>query len=116
MTILNRLVRLLGDSFSEVFAQERTRKRAVDLALGWLCSLGRRTISRSICAIGRQNQDWSADYKLYSRSAWEIQNLFDPVFEEHVRRYPQSPVVIALDDLSLDGSSGREIADHSFRI
>lgn len=114
MTMLNCLVHLLWDSFSEVFAQERTRRRAVELALGWLCSLGRRTISRSICAIGRQNQDWSADYKLYSRSTWEIQNLFDPVFEEHRDRYPQNPVVIALDDTKLH-KTGKKIKTASWQ-
>lgn len=108
MTILSHLVRLLTDSFSEVFAQERTRDRAVELALGWLCSIGRRTISRSICAVGRQNQDWSADYKLYSRSPWEIQNLFDPVFEHHGQSYPQNPIVIAFDDTRLH-KTGRKI-------
>lgn len=108
MTILNHLLYVLKDSFSEVFVQERTRRRAVELAIGSLCSLGRRTISRSICAIGRQDQDWSADYKLYSRSPWEMQNLFDPVFEDHRKRYPQNPIVIALDDTKLP-KTGRKI-------
>jgi hypothetical protein len=108
MTLLNHLVRLLRDSFSEVFVQERTRKRAAELALGLICSLGRRTISRSICAVGRQGQDWSADYKLYSRSPWEIQNLFDPVFEYHGQHYPQNPIVIALDDTKLH-KTGKKI-------
>jgi hypothetical protein len=114
MTILNHLVRLLWDSFSEVFAQERTRKRAVELALGWLCSLGRRTVSRSICAIGRQNQDWSADYKLYSRSTWEMKNLFDPVFEEHAQSHPHNPIVMALDDTKLH-KSGKKIKTASWQ-
>lgn len=108
MTIFDQLGCLFRDGFSRVFVQERTQKRAAQLAIGWLCSLGRRTISRSICAIGRQNRDWSADYKLYSRSPWRIQNLFDPVFEEHARRYPQDRIVIALDDTKLH-KSGKKI-------
>ena len=109
MTILNNLASLFDDSFSVAFAQNRTRKRAGDLAFGSLCSFGRRTISRAICAVGRHHQDWSADYRLYSRSPWETQNLFDPVFKEHKKRYPQNPIVIALDDTKLP-KTGRKIA------
>jgi len=34
------------------------------------------------------DQDWSADYKIFSRRPWQAEHLFDPVLEEHLRRYP----------------------------
>lgn len=78
MSLSDSLRVLLDESCEGAFAQRRTRQRAQELALGTLCSFGRRTISRAICALGRQGADWSADYKLYSRSPWQAEALFDP--------------------------------------
>ena len=57
-----RLLETLRRACAKTFAQQRTRARAVELGLGTLCAFGRRTVSRSICAVGRQHRDWSADY------------------------------------------------------
>jgi hypothetical protein len=103
-----RLIDLQRESFSPVFRQRRTCQRAQDLSLGTLCSFGRRTISRSICAVGRQHQDWSADYKLFSRSPWNADDLFDPVIRDNLERYPTGPVVIAFDDTKLP-RTGRHV-------
>lgn len=76
---------------------------------GTLCSLGRRTISRAICAVGRQHQDWSADYKIFSRSQWEPERLFTPVLKEYCTRYPiNQPVCVPFDDIKL-AKSGRKV-------
>jgi hypothetical protein len=66
--------------------------------MGTPCSLGRRTISRAICALGRQHQDWSADYKLFSRSKWEERQLFAPVLGQYLKRYRRGFVAIGFDD------------------
>ena len=105
----DQITSVLYDSFSGTFAQERSRIRATELCLGNLCALGRRTLSRCICAVGRQNQDWSADYKVFSRSPWEPDRLFIPVMKDYLMRYPEDmPVSLALDDTKL-GKSGRKI-------
>ena len=52
------------------FADYRTHRRAVGFALSLLVCLGRRTISRAICAQQRQFQSWASDYKLFSLSRW----------------------------------------------
>ena len=59
---------LLERGWQPVFAQARTHRRALEHALAGPCVLGRRTLSRTICALGRSQQDWSADYKIFSRS------------------------------------------------
>ena len=105
----DQIISLLYDSFSGTFAQERSRIRATELCLGNLCALGRRTLSRCICAVGRQDQDWSADYKVFSRSPWDPNRLFIPVMKDYLTRYPEDmPVCLALDDTKL-GKSGRKI-------
>ena len=108
MSLIDQLLSVIKEACADVFAQKRSRIRAGELILGSLCAIGRRTISRLICALGRQDQDWSADYKLHSRSPWETQRLFDPVFKEYRQRYPQGPIVIALDDTKLS-KTGRKI-------
>lgn len=60
--------RLSDQSWKTVFAQIRTCHRAVEHAMAWPTALGRRTISQTLCVAGRSDQDWSADYKLFSRS------------------------------------------------
>jgi hypothetical protein len=66
-------------AWSAAFAQSRSSQRAIDQALGALLAIGRRTLSRSLWALGRQHQDWSADYKLHSRASWQTQDLFQMI-------------------------------------
>ena len=106
--LLHHMLNLGQESFAGAFAQQRTRIRAMELCVGMLCSLGRRTLSRSICAVGRQGQDWSADYKIFSRSPWEPERLFSPVLRAYRERYPEGPICLAFDDTKLP-KCGRRI-------
>jgi hypothetical protein len=109
MMLCARIASLLKDACHGAFAQERSSVRAMELSFGTLCALGRRTLSRSICAVGRQHQDWSADYKVFSRSPWEADQMFAPVVREYLVRYPgDEPVGVAFDDTKLK-KSGRKI-------
>ena len=80
----------------------------------WPSAFGRRTVSQTICAAGRSAQDWSADYKLFSRSPWSAGELFHRVTEEYLSRYPKQVVVLALDDTRLP-KSGRKIPGASWQ-
>jgi len=80
MNLLDALLEILRD-WTPAFAQSRSAERAILQALGSLLALGRRTLSRSLWALGHQNQDWSADYKLHSRADWKIQDLFQPILQ-----------------------------------
>ena len=81
------------------FADYRTHRRAVGFALSLLVCLGRRTISRAICAQQRQFQSWASDYKLFSMSVWSPRSLFDVVLKLALALVSTTqPVVIALDD------------------
>ena len=107
--LAERFVRLAEEGWASVFAQRRTLVRAIGLSVGGLCALGRRTVSRAICALGRQHEDWSADYKLFSRSEWKEEELFDPVLRDWLGRYRTGPVPVALDDTGVR-RSGRKIS------
>ncbi len=99
---------LLNEGWQPVFAQRRSRERAIEHALALPCIMGRRTISRTICALGRSGQDWSADYKMFSRSRWQAQALFAPVINDYLRRYPEGTITAAFDDTKL-AKTGKHI-------
>jgi len=112
--IRTRLHALMTEGWADVFAQKRTVARAVAQASALPLCCGRRTISRTICALGRQHQDWSADYKLFSRSKWDETALFDPVIRHYLSRYRQGPITLPLDDTKTP-KTGRHIPGASWQ-
>ena len=104
---LNALLAILR-GWTRSFAQTRSAERAVEQALGSLLALGRRTLSRTLWALGRQDQDWSADYKLHSRANWRTQDLFQPILELGSRFCDDSLLVVAMDDTRIR-KTGRKI-------
>ena len=109
MPLLEKFDELL-QPWRSAFAQQRTWQRAHRLAYGLLLCLRTHLTSNAICAIGRQFLDWSADYRLFSRSAWDPHALFDPIFDHLGALLPsaQAPVIAALDD-TLCKKTGRHI-------
>jgi hypothetical protein len=99
--LLQQFRSLLDRGWCLAFPQARTHERAIEHAIASVCVLGRRTISRSLSALGRSYSDWSADYKMFSRSHWQSERLFDPVIDEYLERYPKGPIVAAIDDTKL---------------
>src|SRR5215469_8302275 len=91
-----------------VFAQSRSGHRAISQAIGSIISLGRRTVSRSLWALGKQDQDWSADYKLHARSVWNADALFQPVLQRALPLCLGPYVVVAMDDTRVR-KTGRKI-------
>jgi len=96
--------------WSQAFSQRRTFGRARRLTFGLLVCLRLHLTSRAICAVGRQFVDWSADYRLSSRSPWNPHRLFDPIFDRLpvLLASPSAPVIAALDD-TLCKKTGRHI-------
>jgi hypothetical protein len=109
MLLLEKFDELL-QSWRPAFAQQRTWQRAHRLAYGLLLCLRTHLTSNAICATGRQFLDWSADYRLFSRSPWDPHALFDPIFDHlgALLPSPQAPVIAALDD-TLCKKTGRHI-------
>ena len=98
LALLPSFCQVLG-SWKRCFADHRTFRRAKEHALALLVCLGRRTISRSICVLGRQFQNWTSEYRLFSRCRWKPHALFDAVLERIPELLsPDQPLVVALDD------------------
>lgn len=84
--------------WASVFPQERSLQRAIALAFGILCGVGKRTLTRAISFQGNTQKDWSADYKVFSRSPWEPRALFHPVLEQALQEQALERIVISTDD------------------
>jgi hypothetical protein len=91
-----------------LFAQRRSAHRAIRLALAHSCVLGRRTIARAFL-VRLPHGDWSGDYKLFSRSTWQAQDLFTPVLKQAIALCPGRLLPLATDDTRLP-KSGKKVA------
>lgn len=93
-----------------VFPQQRSYARACRLITGLLCCLRVHLLSNAICALGRQWQDWSADYRLLARSPWDPLHLFDALIDGLLPLLPAEPepLLVALDD-TICKKTGRKI-------
>ena len=109
MNLFETMDFLLRD-WKDIFPQERTAVRILPLVYGLLLSPPKHTTSAAICTLGRQFDDWSADYRVFSRSPWDPQSLFDPVIDHAIpllAPHP-APVIAAMDDTACK-KSGRHI-------
>lgn len=112
MQLLPRFLMLL-QQWRGCFADYRTYQRATGFALSLMVCLGRRTISRAICAQQRQFRSWASEYRLFSMSRWSPRQLFDVVLKLALACMSASqPLVVALDDTILR-KTGRRIPQAS---
>jgi hypothetical protein len=106
---------MLGEAFLQIasswrvsFARAKSFERSLALALGQLCGLGRGTTTRGILALGKQNEDWSAFYRLCSRAPWDAESLFTSAFKESLRWVKSDWMAVAYDDTRLQ-KTGKKI-------
>ena len=82
--------------------QDRVLQRAQALALSSLVSFGRRTVTGLLSTCGRQFQDWTADYRLFSQDRFEPEHLFSAVRRGLLAELPkEDPLIVAMDDTLL---------------
>lgn len=89
--------------------------RSLDLAEGLLECDGRKTITAMIRGAGRDQQDWSADYRFFSEAQWELPALSRALIREVTDVIdPSHPFVAAVDD-TICRKSGFQIPGVSYR-
>lgn len=97
MKLLNAFMAICSEV--DAFAQQRSQTRAQRLLLTSLLCMGQKWITRMISTANRDQQDWSADYKLFSRSPWKSQQMFKPVAKRSLQyNPPELPIIIAGDE------------------
>ena len=60
----------------------RPRRKFVHLGLGLLCGQKPKTITSALEWLDQRQEDWSADYRLFSQAHWEAQAAFAPVLTQ----------------------------------
>lgn len=107
MSLLDSFLEILSEwKFS--FSKQPSYRRAILLALASLCVLGRACISRIICFLGFDQKDWSAHYKLFSRSCWQELDLFLAITRKALPIIDETCIAVAFDDTKLK-KTGKKI-------
>lgn len=64
-----------------------------------MLALGRHTLTGVLCASGRQFEDWTSAYRLFSANRMDADGLFTPAIDEVVARRAESePLYVMMDD------------------
>jgi hypothetical protein len=96
-------------------ADPRPRRKFVQLGLGLLCAQKPKTITSALEWLGQRQEDWSADYRLFSQAQWQSQRAFAPVFTQALSHpsYGSQRVYLGQDDTLLRKAS-RKIPGTSY--
>lgn len=107
MSLLDSFLDIVSE-WKSLFSKQPSYRRAILLAVASLCVLGRACISRIISFLGLDQQDWSAHYKLFSRSSWQEQDLFSAIIKKALPMIEDPYVAVAFDDTKIK-KTGKKI-------
>ncbi len=99
----------ISNELSPMFSQERTARRATRLLLSNLLCIGRHWLTRMLCATNRDQRDWSADYRLFSRSPWKAQDLFEPAIRRSLDYLDKEEFICIAGDETKIKRAGRKV-------
>lgn len=78
---------------------------------------GRHTISNTILFRGNENEDWSRDYRLFSKSKWDVRGCMNTVFLEALKQLPENTKFIPIGiDLTSLRKHGKKIPYTSYQV
>lgn len=104
---LDRLLAGTAEGFNSAEDYQRVRTQL----LAGLLNLGRHTVTGALTTAGRQQNDWSADYRVLQRLP--VEKLFHHLQQQTLGR-SEGPWIVALDD-SATRKSGRRIPGCGWR-
>jgi hypothetical protein len=84
------------------------------LCLSILVAMGRKLFTRALAASGRDQFDWSADYRLFSRCRWSPCALFRPILLEAAKLVDEELITVGIDD-TLVRKTGKKIKGASWQ-
>jgi hypothetical protein len=99
--LVNELVQLLL-AHREAFGQQRVFERVIALVFAEVVVWARHTVTQLLWALGIQNEDWSAWYRLFSRGRFQEEAVNRVLFRETLRH-------VAPEDLYVIGGDGVQI-------
>lgn len=107
MNLLKSLTSTLN-LWRPLFTKEQAFLRANSHAVAALCHFGRATITSFAIFLGKTKTKPSSDYKLYSKSKWKAQDIFNPIFKKCLDYIPDDFIAIGVDDTRLK-KTGKKI-------
>jgi hypothetical protein len=97
---------MLRQYWRSSFPQERSFQRVTEIVTALLAGTTRKTIAATIEFRGKDQGDWSADYRVFTQSPWRSDGLFRGVLEAGLPLLkPDEAVILALDDTAIDRTS-----------
>ena len=99
----------ISNELTPMFSQKRTARRATRLLLSNLLCIGRHWLTRMLCATNRDQCDWSADYRLFSRSPWKTQDLFEPALRRSLQYVGDDDFICIAGDETKIKRAGRKV-------
>jgi hypothetical protein len=108
MKLLNAFLEI-SNELGPMFSQQRSARRATRLLLSNLLCLGKHWLTRILCVTERDQRDWSADYRIFSRSPWEAQNLFKPVVRRSLDYLQKDEFICVAGDETKLQRQGRKV-------
>lgn len=100
MNLLKTLVTVF-DMWRPAFCKQAAFIRAKELAFACLSASGRKTITSMSIFLGRGHKLPISDYKFYSDCKWNVEDLFNPIFELASKEIPGDYICVAADDTKL---------------
>ncbi len=99
--------------WNNLFPRKKSALRAKAMAVSILLAMGRKLFSRALASTGRDQIDWSADYRIFSRCRWSPCVLFRPILQRAVETADESLITVAFDD-TLIKKTGKKIKGASW--
>ncbi|MGZ3803404.1 MAG: hypothetical protein ACXVB4_04295 [Pseudobdellovibrionaceae bacterium] len=110
--LLETILSLL-ENWYHIFPQDRTAYRAVMISLSLYLATERKTLSETIRERGLAQNDWSADYRLFSRVNWAVCDVFRPMLKKAMSLVDDSIIAVGYDD-TLMRKTGKKIKSSSW--
>ena len=107
MSLLQNFFTIISE-WNKVFCQKRTMIKAIQQVLGSLTTLGRKTISRIIASTGRDQVDWTSEYRLHSQCKWNHDHLFHCIIKNGAPLINGKYISAACDDTKIS-KTGKKI-------
>jgi len=113
MSLLTQFITFLS-LWNPLFCKKQLFERARALGIGFLATIGRRTISNVSIFLGNLKSGYEANCAFFSRRKWDSVKLFNPILKEGLKYVKGSYVAVAADDTTLK-KTGKKIKNAGWR-
>lgn len=113
MSLLVTLIALL-DLWRPFFSKHQLFQRVRSLAIGFLGTIGKKTLTNVSIFLGHLKQGYEANCAVFSRRKWNVHDLFNPILKEALQFTKGSYVCVAVDDTTLK-KTGKKIKNAAWR-